>query len=69
MTNGVEQCTNIGVIIPFSDISYRLLLSTMIKEFVKSLHEDGNERLRVRLTIKKGELVDILFQYESFIKR
>ncbi len=40
----------------------------MIKEFVKSLHEDGNERLRVRLTIKKGELVDILFQYESFIK-
>ncbi len=39
----------------------------MIKEFLKSLDEDGNERLRVRLTIRKGELTDIVFQYESFI--
>lgn len=40
----------------------------MIKEFIKSLDEDGNERLRVRLTIRKGVLADIVFQYESLIK-
>ncbi|MEP7169453.1 MAG: hypothetical protein ABI855_08810 [Bacteroidota bacterium] len=39
----------------------------MIKEFVKSLDDEGNERLRVRLTIKKGKLMDIVFQYESLI--
>ena len=39
----------------------------MIKEFVKSLDNDGNERMRVRLTIIKGKLIDIVFQYESLI--
>ena len=40
----------------------------MVKEFVKLLNEEDNERLRVRLTIRKGELADIVFQYESLIK-
>ena len=39
----------------------------MIKVFVKSLDEESNERMRVKLSITKGELVDIVFQYESFI--
>jgi len=39
----------------------------MIKVFVKSLDEESNERRRVKLSITKGELVDIVFQYESFI--
>jgi hypothetical protein len=41
----------------------------MIKEFVKSLDEEGNERMRVKLMIKKGKLIDIVFQYESLIIR
>ncbi|MEO5571825.1 MAG: hypothetical protein ABIT08_00310 [Bacteroidia bacterium] len=41
----------------------------MIKEFLKSLDDDDNERMRVRLTIKKGELTDIVFQYESLIEK
>ena len=40
----------------------------MIKEFIKSLDEEGNERMRVRLTITKGKLTDIVFQYESLIE-
>ncbi len=39
----------------------------MVKEFVKLLDEENNERLRVRLIIKKGKLTDIVFQYESLI--
>ncbi|HKR06034.1 MAG TPA: hypothetical protein VJY62_15465 [Bacteroidia bacterium] len=41
----------------------------MIKEFVKALDDDGVERLRVRLTIKKGKLTDVVFQYESLIEK
>lgn len=41
----------------------------MIKEFVKPLDDEGVERLRVRLTIKKGKLSDIVFQYELLIKK
>ena len=41
----------------------------MTKEFVKSLDEEGNERMRVRLSITQGKLVDIVFQYESFIAK
>jgi hypothetical protein len=37
------------------------------KEFIKILGDSGNERLRVKLTINKGRLVDFVFQYESFI--
>jgi hypothetical protein len=39
----------------------------MVKEFLKSLDESDSERLRVKLTIVKGKLSDIVFQYESFI--
>ncbi len=41
----------------------------MIKEFTKSLTDESDERLRVRLKIKDGELVDIVFQYESLTER
>jgi hypothetical protein len=41
----------------------------VIKEFVKALDDDGIERLRVRLTIKKGKLTDVVFQYESLIDK
>jgi hypothetical protein len=41
----------------------------MVKEFVKSLDDEAHERLRVKLTIAKGELIDIVFQYESLIEK
>ena len=41
----------------------------MVKEFTKSLDDDGVEKLRIRLTIKKGKLTDVVFQYESFIEK
>lgn len=37
------------------------------KEFTKVIDNEGYERLRVKLTIQKGKLTDIVFQYESFI--
>jgi hypothetical protein len=37
------------------------------KEFTKSLDKLGLERLRVKMTISKDELTDLVFQYESFI--
>ncbi|MDR0792230.1 MAG: hypothetical protein LBE82_02895 [Chitinophagaceae bacterium] len=37
------------------------------KEFTKQLDKQGFERLRVRLIINNGILVDIVFQYESYI--
>jgi len=37
------------------------------KEFLVYLDKNSTERLRVRLTIEKGELSDIVYQYESFI--
>lgn len=37
------------------------------KEFFKILDRDGSDRLRVRLEIEKGELINIVVQYESLI--
>ncbi len=37
------------------------------KEFETYLDKSGYERLRVRLKIENGLLVDVVFQYESFI--
>lgn len=37
------------------------------KEFTKILDKLGLERLRVKLAIEKGRIVDLVFQYESFI--
>jgi hypothetical protein len=36
-------------------------------EFESALDKVGNERLRVRLKAQKGKLVDVVYQYESFI--
>jgi hypothetical protein len=38
-----------------------------VKEFETILDKNGNERLRVRLEVDKGELKFVLFQYESFV--
>ncbi len=37
------------------------------KEFTKILDKIGLERLRVKLSINKGKITDLVFQYESFI--
>jgi len=37
------------------------------KEFYKILDREGFDRLRVRLEIDKGELINIIVQYESLI--
>lgn len=37
------------------------------KDFESFLDNSGNERLRVRLKNVKGLLIDVVFQYESFI--
>jgi hypothetical protein len=36
-------------------------------EFESCLDKIGNERLRVKLKTERGELTDVVFQYESFI--
>jgi hypothetical protein len=38
------------------------------KEFTKELTPDGDDRLRIRINIEKGKIVDIVVQYESRIK-
>jgi len=38
------------------------------KEFFKILDREGFERLRIRLKIDKGELINIVVQYESLIE-
>lgn len=38
------------------------------KEFFKILGKEEHDRLRVRLTINKGELTNLVVQYESFIE-
>ena len=37
------------------------------KEFFKILGKEGHDRLRMQLSIDKGELKNIVVQYESFI--
>ena len=36
-------------------------------EFESILDKLGNDRLRVRLKVEKGELIDVVYQYEAFI--
>lgn len=36
-------------------------------EFETILDKHGNDRLRVRLKIEKGELIDVVFQYEALL--
>jgi len=37
-------------------------------EFETLLDKNGFERLRVRLRVQKNELIDVVYQYESFIE-
>lgn len=37
------------------------------REFTKDIDNFGNERIRIKLTINKGKLIDLVFQYESLI--
>lgn len=39
------------------------------KEFIKYLDKDGEERLRLKIQTKKGQVLDIVVQYESFIDK
>ena len=38
------------------------------KEFTKELSPDGEDRLRVRINVEKGKVIEIVVQYESKIK-
>ncbi len=38
------------------------------KEFFKYLDDQRNERLRIRLMIDQGRILDLVFQYESLIE-
>ena len=38
-----------------------------VKEFESFLDKIGHERLQVRLEFERGNLSDVVFQYESFI--
>jgi hypothetical protein len=38
------------------------------KEFTKELIPEGEDRLRVRINVDKGKVVDVVVQYESKIK-
>lgn len=37
-------------------------------EFLSILDKFGHDRLRVRLKIDKGELIDVVYQYEAYIR-
>ena len=38
------------------------------KEFIKLLGDLGTDRLRIRLRTERGQLADIVVQYEAFIR-
>lgn len=37
------------------------------KEFVKTFSPDGNDRLRIRIVTEKGQVINIMVQYEAHI--
>lgn len=37
------------------------------KEFTKGISPDGDERLRIKIIVRKGAITDIVVQYESKI--
>jgi hypothetical protein len=37
------------------------------KEFIKTISIDGNDRLRIRIGTEKGQVVNIMVQYEANI--
>ena len=44
-------------------------MSLKIKEFIKTISIDGNDRLRIRIGTRKGQVVNIMVQYETNIAR
>jgi hypothetical protein len=38
------------------------------KEFIKELSLDGEDRLRIKIEVEKGKVIDVVVQYESRIK-
>ena len=38
------------------------------KEFIKELSLDGEDRLRIKIEVEKGKVMDVVVQYESKIK-
>jgi hypothetical protein len=38
------------------------------KEFLKYLDKHSNERIRMRITVENGKVVDVVIQYESMIE-
>jgi hypothetical protein len=39
----------------------------MEKEFFKFINKQNNERLRIKITIEKGKISDIVVQYETLL--
>ena len=37
------------------------------KEFIKTVSSDGNDRLRIRISTERGQVVNIMVQYEANI--
>lgn len=35
------------------------------KEFIKIMSPDGSDRLRLKIVVEKGKVVDIVVQYEA----
>ena len=38
------------------------------KEFIKYLDKYSNERIRIKITVENGKVVDIVSQYETLIE-
>lgn len=38
------------------------------KEFIKELSLDGDDRLRIKIEVEKGKVINVVVQYESKIK-
>jgi len=42
-------------------------MSLKSKEFIKTISIDGNDRLRIRIGTRKGQVINIMVQYEANI--
>jgi len=42
-------------------------MSLKSKEFIKTISIDGNDRLRIRIGKRKGQVINIMVQYETNI--
>jgi hypothetical protein len=48
----------------FSHLNNQIVVE---KEFFKFINKQNNERLRIRITIEKGKVSDIVVQYETLL--